>query len=62
MDMLIDERIILLTRERESEKHQCERDSSHMHPENDEAHNLDVSPDWESNLQHFGVQDNTATN
>ena len=60
MDMLIDERIILLTRERE--KHWCERDSSHMNPDQDEAHNLGVSPDWESNLQRFGIQDNTATN
>lgn len=27
-----------------------------MHPDQDEAHNLGMRPDWESNLQHFGVQ------
>ena len=43
--------------EREGEKHQLV--ASHMCPK--QGYNLGICPDWELNLQSFGLQDDTPT-
>ena len=34
----------------------------HIDPDGDQPHNLGMCPDWESNLQSFGVWDDSPTN
>ena len=46
--------------EREGKKHQCEV-ASCMPPTEDLADNPGMSPDWESNQQHLGLQAGTQS-
>ena len=58
-------------REKEREKQLCEKETSIRYldglplvhtPTRDQTHSLGMCPDWESNLQPFGLQDDAPTN
>ena len=52
-------------REREREKYRCETETSTgcviCAPTGDRTHNLGKCPDWEPNLQYFGVWEDAPT-
>ena len=51
--------------ERQTDRHRCKRETSiasQKCPTGDGTCNLGMCPDWELNLQPFGVQNNAPTN